>query len=372
MNIFDKLKEYDYEEIRFMQDKSSGLKAITVIHDTTLGPALGGLRYWSYESEEDAIIDCLKLARGMTYKNAACGLNLGGAKTVILKEEGVEKSEEMMRALGRFIDGFNGRYFIGEDVGTTVDDMNYIYQETPYVLGSSLKVGASGDPSVGTALGTYVSMKAACEEVYGSDSLRGKKVILQGLGHVGLLLSDLLIKDGAYVVGYDLDSSKCEACSAMGVDIVDPDALFTEKADIYSPCALGGTVNSLTIDAMKDAGIKIIAGSANNQLENESKDAQSLVDAGILYVPDFIISSGGVLNASDEFNGGFNKERAEENIRTKIYKQTKKVFEIAKRDQVPTPTAAYTLAEERIGSVLNTKHIFRRRERSNLNLNKQD
>lgn len=370
MNIFDKLKEYDYEEIRFMQDEKSGLKAITVIHDTTLGPALGGLRYWSYESEEDAIIDCLKLARGMTYKNAACGLNLGGAKTVVLKEEGVEKSEEMMRALGRFVDGFNGRYFIGEDVGTTVQDMDYIYQETPYVLGSSLSIGASGDPSVGTALGTYIGMKAACEEAFGDPSLKGKKIGLQGLGHVGMLLIPYLVEEGAEVFGYDIDGEKCKTCADMGVRIVDADDFFNEAADIYSPCALGGTVNAKSIEAMIKSGVKIIAGSANNQLADEKNDAQALKEAGILYVPDFIISSGGVLNASDEFNGGFNLERAQNNIKTNIYAQSKKVFEIAKRDDVPTPTAAYTMAEERIAAVFATKKIFRQGERSAINLNR--
>lgn len=366
MKIFEQMRENDFEQIIFMQDKETGLRAVTVIHDTTLGPSLGGCRYWTYENEDDAIKDAMRLARGMTYKNAASGLPLGGGKTVIIKDPDNPVNEEaMFRAFGRFVEGLNGRYITAPDVGTNPGLMDYIFEETFYVVSTNKKSGTSGNPSPATAHGTYVGMKAAAKRAFGDDSLKDKVILLEGCGSVGLFLAEELIEEGARVIATDIKEESIKRAEEMGCEIVKPEELLNTEADIYAPCALGATINDENIEKLKNNGIKVVAGAANNQLAEE-KHGDALDEAGIVYAPDYILNSGGVIKVADEYNGGYNDERAQKSINN-IYNQIEKVFDIADRDNVGTHVAANTLAEERIAAVRKTKHIFNRTNKSPLN-----
>lgn len=350
MEIFTYMEKYDYEQLVFCQDKNSGLKAIIAIHDTTLGPALGGTRMWTYSSEEAAIEDALRLAKGMTYKNAAAGLNLGGGKTVIIGDPRKDKNPEMFRAFGRYIQGLNGRYITAEDVGTTVDDMDLIHLETDYVTGLS---GSSGNPSPVTAYGIYKGIKAAAKEAYGDDSLEGKTVAVQGVGNVAFALCGHLHKEGAKLIVSDINKDAVNrAVEAFGAAAVDPNDIYDVDCDIYAPCALGATINDDTIPRLK---AKIIAGSANNQLKS-SEHGDILYEKGIVYAPDYVINSGGVINVADELTG-YDQARALRKVET-IYDSLTKVFEISRRDSIPTYVAADRMAEERIESVRNSRNQF--------------
>ena len=360
-NIFEKMQEHDYEQLIFMNDSETGLRAITCIHNTVLGPAIGGMRVWKYEKEEDAIEDVIRLARGMTYKNAACGIWSGGAKTVVMIDDEHPKTEAMIRSLGRYIDNLGGRYITAEDVGTGEEDMDYVYQETNFVLGSSMKPGTSGNPSPSTARGVYMSMKAAAEEKYGDDSLKDKKVLIQGLGHVGKVIADYLLDEGAKVYVTDINEKALKEAEAKGMEIIDPDKMWDFEGHIYCPCALGATINDDTIDKLK---VDIVCGSANNQLKEE-RHGQILKDKGILYAPDFIVNAGGVVHCHDELYGGFNRERANKKI-DMIADQIRKVFQIAKDEDIPTNIAANRLAERRIADVEKTKGIYDGHPKSSL------
>src|SRR5690554_6602517 len=312
MELFKALAEHDYEQIIFMNDEETGLRAITCIHDTTLGPGLGGTRYWTYEKEEDAIKDALRLARGMTYKNAASGLPIGGAKTVIMKDPNKEVNEEaLFRACGRFVEGLNGRYITAADVGTTTQLMDYIYQETNYVVGAGLKPGSSGNPSPSTAHGVYMGMKAAVKKAYGTDSLEGRTIIIEGFGKVGHVLAEKALAEGAKIYATDVFDGPREKARALGCEVLSPAELFSAKADIYAPCALGGTINDDSLEKIEAAGIKVIAGAANNQLE-EPRHGDKVHEMGLVYAPDYIINSGGVIQVADEFNGGYDAKRAKQ------------------------------------------------------------
>ncbi|PRY82990.1 Glu/Leu/Phe/Val family dehydrogenase [Alkalibacterium olivapovliticus] len=366
MDIFKALSEYDYEQIVFMNDEESGLKAITCIHDTTLGPGLGGTRYWTYDKEEDAIQDAMRLAKGMTYKNAASGLQIGGAKTVIIKDPNREVNKEaLFRAFGRFVEGLNGRYITAADVGTTEIEMDYIYQETNYVAGTGLKPGTSGNPSPSTAHGVYVGMKAAAMKAFGSNSLEGKVILIEGVGKVGYLLAEEALNEGARVIATDIFEGPRERAKALGCEIVEADKMFDIKADIYAPCAMGASINDESLKKIEAAGIKVIAGAANNQLA-ETRHGDKLDEMGLVYAPDYIINAGGVIQVADEFNGGYNKGRARMSV-DRIYDQIEKVFKIAERDGIPAYKAADILAEERIAAVRNTRSIFTRDTKSIIN-----
>lgn len=359
MEIFNYLEKYDYEQVVFCHDKASGLKAIIAIHDTTLGPALGGCRMWTYASEDAAVEDALRLARGMTYKNAAAGLNLGGGKTVIIGDPFKDKNEEMFRALGRFIQGLNGRYITAEDVGTTVADMDLIHEETNYVTGISPAFGSSGNPSPVTAYGVYRGMKAAAKEAYGDDALGGRTVAVQGLGNVAYKLCEYLHQEGARLIVTDINQVAVErAVNDFGAEAVAPDAIYKQQADIFSPCALGAILNDDTIAQLQ---VKIIAGSANNQLA-ESKHGQMLHDLGIVYAPDYVVNAGGVINVADELYG-YNRERAMKRVET-IYDSLTKIFTISKQQNIPTYLAANRLAEERIARVAKSRSQFLRDEKN--------
>ncbi|MFK9093209.1 branched-chain amino acid dehydrogenase [Bacillus salipaludis] len=353
MEIFKYLEKYDYEQVVFCQDKQSGLKAIIAIHDTTLGPALGGTRMWTYASEEAAIEDALRLAKGMTYKNAAAGLNLGGGKTVIIGDPRKDKNEAMFRAFGRYIQGLNGRYITAEDVGTTVADMDLIHEETDYVTGISPAFGSSGNPSPVTAFGVYRGMKAAAKEAFGSDSLEGKVVAVQGVGNVAYTLCQYLHEEGAQLIVTDINKEAVNrAVEAFGALAVDPDEIYGVECDIYAPCALGATINDETIPQLK---AKVIAGSANNQLK-DTRHGDIIHEMGIVYAPDYVINAGGVINVADELYG-YNQERAMKKVE-QLYTTIEKVIEISKRDGIPTYVAADRMAEERIERIRNSRSQF--------------
>lgn len=357
MKIFDYLQKYKFEQLVLCHDKTSGLKAIIAIHDTTLGPALGGTRFWNdYENEEAAILDALRLARGMTYKAAAAGLNLGGGKAVIWGDPKKDKSEELWRAFGRFVQSLNGRYITAEDVGTTVQDMDIVNLETDYVTGVSQAKGSSGNPSPKTAFGVYRGMQACAQEVWGSDELKDKTVAVQGVGSVGYYLCDYLHKAGAKLIVCDINQAAIDtAVNEFGAQTVEPDAIYAVDCDIFVPCAMGAVINDETIGKLK---CKIIAGSANNVLADD-RHGELLAEKGILYAPDYVINAGGLMNVADEMLG-YNEERAMEKIST-IYDNVARVIAIAKRDSIPTYKAADRMAEERIErmGVIHSNYIRR-------------
>ncbi|GIN85541.1 leucine dehydrogenase [Heyndrickxia sporothermodurans] len=358
MKIFEYMGKYDYEQLLFCQDETSGLKAIIAIHDTTLGPALGGTRMWTYASEDAAIEDALRLAKGMTYKNAAAGLNLGGGKTVIIGDPRKDKNEEMFRAFGRFIQGLNGRYITAEDVGTTVADMDLIHEETNFVTGISPAFGSSGNPSPVTAYGCYVGMKAAAKEAFGTDSLEGLTVSVQGVGNVAFELCRYLNEEGAKLIVTDINKEAVQrAVEQFGATAVDPNDIYGVDCDIFAPCALGAIVNDETIPQLK---AKVIAGSANNQLK-ETRHGDQIHEMGIVYAPDYVINAGGVINVADELYG-YNRDRAMKKVEG-IYNSVAKVIEISKRDGIPTYVAADRMVEERIARVAKSRSQFLLNER---------
>lgn len=359
LQVFDSLATDNFEQIVYCYDKPSGLKAIIAIHDTTLGPALGGARMWNYSSEEEALKDVLRLAKGMTYKNAAAGLNLGGGKAVIIGDPHKDKSEALFRAFGRYVETLQGRYITAEDVGTTEEDMDYIQMETDFVTGTS--IGGVGDPSPITALGIYHGMKAAAKEAFHSSRLKGKTIAVQGVGQVAYQLCKFLHEEGANLIVTDINEDAVErAVNDFNAESVAPDEIYAVDCDIYSPCALGGTINDETLQTLK---AKVIAGSANNQLL-EKKHGQILFDKGIIYAPDYVINSGGVINVAEELQG-YDKHRVQKKVQS-IYTILGKVFDISRKKKIPTSVAADQMAEERIHSLcrLNTpfspqnKHIL--------------
>ncbi|MGN6567012.1 MAG: Glu/Leu/Phe/Val family dehydrogenase, partial [Flavipsychrobacter sp.] len=321
-------------------------------HDTTLGPALGGTRLWNYNSHEDAIIDALRLSRGMTYKAAISGLNLGGGKAVIIGDAATIKSEALWRRYGKFVNSLNGKYITAEDVNTSARDMEYISIETDFVTGVPEYMGGSGDPSPFTAYGVFMGMKAAAKKMWGNDNLSGKKVLVQGVGHVGQYLTGHLIEEGAKVYITDINQAKVKQTVEKfhSVEVVDGDKIFDLNIDIYAPCALGATVNTESINKMK---CPIIAGAANNQLADENVHGPMLIEKGILYVPDFLINAGGLINVCAELEG-YNRERVNGNVE-KIYGRTLEIFELSEKEKIHTQLAAMRIAEKRLKDIANVK-----------------
>ncbi|BDG59947.1 Glu/Leu/Phe/Val dehydrogenase dimerization domain-containing protein [Caldinitratiruptor microaerophilus] len=351
MAIFSEVATHGHEQVVFCHDKVSGLRAIIAIHDTTLGPALGGARMWPYRSEEEALTDALRLARGMTYKAAAMGLDLGGGKAVIWGDPRRDKTEALLRAFGRFVHSLAGRYITAEDVGTTVEDMAVIRRETPFVAGQA---ELSGDPSPVTAFGVYRGMKAAARWVWGNENLKGRTVAVQGVGKVGYHLCRHLADEGARLVVTDVSPEAAErAVRDFGARAVPPEAIYDVPCDIYAPCALGATLNDDTIPRLK---CQIVAGSANNQLQ-EPRHAQALQDRGILYAPDYVINGGGLVNVSEEFHpSGYSRDRAYARVAT-IYDKLLEIFTIARDRGITTAQAADVLAEERIATIHRLRRI---------------
>lgn len=354
VELFDVIGERDHEQVVFCSDKASGLKAIIGIHNTTLGPALGGTRMWTYSSDHLALNDVLRLSRGMTYKAAVSGLNLGGGKAVIIGDPRTDKTEQLFRAFGRFVEGLGGRYITAEDVGTTLQEMVWVRSETKYVTGIPVELGGSGDPSPVTAFGTYVGIKACAAVRYGSDSLVGKRVVIQGAGHVAETLAKHLTEEHAHVTITDIYMEKAQAVAkATGADVVAPDTIFDVPCDIFAPCALGGIINPQTLDKLK---CDIIAGAANNQLENEERDAALLKSKGILFAPDYVINAGGLINVANELEG-YQRTRALK-MAEGIYDTLKTILLRAEAEDITTVQAANRVAEDRIRNVGSTKRIY--------------
>ncbi len=342
--VFGQLSFDNHEQIVFCNDKDTGLKAIIGIHNTVLGPALGGTRMWKYENEWEALNDVLRLSRGMTFKSAITGLNLGGGKAVIIGDSKTDKTPEMIAKFGQYVNSLSGRYITAEDVGTTTGDMDLIRLQTPYVTGVSIEKGGSGNPSPVTAYGVYMGMKAAAKYKFGSDVLDGKKVLVQGIGHVGETLVDYLTKDGAKVIISDINEARLqEIGNKYGAQIYKGDDLYGADVDIYAPCALGATINDTTIHKIK---AKVIAGAANNQLGNEVTHGALLQERGIAYAPDFLINAGGIINVYAEIAG---YDMAESMRRTEnIYNTTLEIFDYADANKITTHQAAMRMAQNRI------------------------
>lgn len=354
-DIFEHLAAKDHEQVTFCYDEESGLRAIVAIHNTTLGPALGGCRMWPYKSEEDALVDVLRLSRGMTFKSAAAGLNLGGGKAVIIGDPKKHRTEALFRAYGRFVEGLGGRYITAEDSGTNVRCMEWVRMETSYVTGISRALDGSGDPSPVTARGVYMGMKAAAQARWGSDSLAGKHVSVQGVGHVGFhLVKHLIEEEDAKVTVCDIDADNLKKVKEKyAVSIVDPEAIFDVKADIFAPCALGGVLNENTIPRLQ---VEVVAGAANNVLASEKRDGRALVERNIFYAPDYVINSGGLINVANELEG-YNQERALKQAEG-IYEIILRIYEIAKREDIPTHKAADNLALRRIAEIGKLRGMY--------------
>ena len=350
--IFSEISHLGHEQVVFCHDQATGLKAIIGIHNTVLGPALGGTRMWNYASEADALTDVLRLSRGMTYKAAITGLNLGGGKAVIIGDAKKHKTEPFLRRFGKFVESLNGKYITAEDVNMKTRDMEYIGMETKHVTGLPESMGGGGDPSPVTAYGTYMGMKATAKKVYGNDSLTGKKIAVQGVGQVGMYLVEHLKKENAEVFISDIDDEKLKHVSdEFGAKVVGQDEIYDLDMDIYAPCALGATLNDDTIERLK---CEIVAGAANNQLEDEMKHSNMLIDKNITYAPDFLINAGGLINVYEEYLGAYNRSRAY-NTAEKIYDTCLNILHLSEKEGISSQEAAIRLAEKRIEDIGKVK-----------------
>ena len=345
--VMGQMTTLGHEQVLFCSDNDLGLKAIIAIHNTTLGPALGGTRIWQYASDMEALNDVLRLSRGMTFKAAISGLNLGGGKAVIIGDPRAPKSEAFMRRFGKFVNNLNGKYITAEDVGTKPKYMEYIRMETPHVTGIPVEMGGSGDPSPVTAFGTYLGMKASMKRLTGNDSLSGKKVIVQGIGNVGYTLVEYLTKENAKVFVYDIFPDKLEGVVRdFGATIIKESEVYSMPCDIYAPCALGATLNPVTIPLLN---CKIVCGAANNQLLDETEDAISLQERSIIYAPDFVVNAGGLINVYTELEG-YDRNRAMTKAEG-IYDTTLSIFQYADSNQKTTSESAIILAQKRVNEV---------------------
>jgi len=342
---------HGHEQVVYCNDAASGLRAIIAIHSTALGPALGGTRYYPYESEDAALADVLRLSKGMTYKNALAGLDLGGGKAVIIGDPSREKSEALLRAYGRYVESLGGRYVTACDVGTYVADMDLVHRETSFVVGRSRPHGGAGDPSVLTAFGVFTAMQACAEHVWGTVSLRGRTVGVAGVGKVGHLLVGHALEAGATVVVTDVSDRAVDAVRRAHpeVEVVpDADALVRADLDVYAPCALGGALDAATVEALR---ARVVCGSANNQLADDGEGGipERLLARGITYAPDYLVNSGGVIQVSDELEG-FDFERAKHRVE-KLFDATRAVLARAEEQGISPARAADHLAEERITAI---------------------
>jgi len=350
MKIFDTIADMGHEQLALCHDPAAGYRGIIAVHSTVLGPALGGTRFWRYASDDEAITDALRLARGMTYKNAVAGLNLGGGKSVIIGDNKTADRELIFRAHGRFVESLGGRYITAEDVGTSTADMDFVHMETKNVAGLA---GRSGDPSPVTAHGVFRAIQASARERWGSDDVAGKTVAVQGCGHVGYFLAKELHEAGAKLVVTDIDAERVKrVVKEIGARAVRPEEIYGVEADIFAPCALGAIINDETLPELK---VEIVAGAANNVL-HEERHGDALEQKEILYAPDYVANAGGVINVYSEL-AGWTSARALRKA-DEIYDTVLKVFSIAKQDRVPTHVAADRLAEQRIravGSMVRTR-----------------
>jgi leucine dehydrogenase len=346
--VIAQMSKFDHEQLLFCNDNATGLKAIIAVHNTVLGPALGGTRMWMYNNEMEALTDVLRLSRGMTYKNSISGLNLGGGKAVIIGDSRTMKSEAMFRRFGKFVESLAGKYITAEDVGIGTNDMVWVNMETNNVVGLP---GKSGDPSPVTAQGVYMGMKACAKEQFGSDSLSGKKIMVQGVGHVGEYLVASLAKEGAKIYISDIHEDTLKRVSSTyGAEVVGINDVYDIDMDIYAPCALGATVNDDTLSRLK---CSIIAGAANNQLANESVHGIKVMEKGIIYAPDYALNAGGVINCYSEVKGlsaEWALTKADE-----IYNTISNIVKRSKSENIPTYQIANKMAEERIEAIGKVK-----------------
>lgn len=351
MDLFEKMAAEGHEQVMFFRDKAGGkLKAIVAFHDSTLGPPLGGTRMYPYASEEEAVIDALRLSKGMTLKSGASGLNHGGVKGIIWGDPDKDKDEVLLRAYGRFIEGLKGRFITGTDVGTYSTDFVDVGAETKYVVGLPAEYGGSGDTSVLTAYGVFLGIKASVSELSGNDDLRGTKVAVQGVGKVGSKVCRHLSEAGASVFLTDLRKDAARSIAEeIGGSYVEPEDIISVEADVFSPNALGGILSERTIPLLR---CKIVCGGANNQLATPH-DSERLYRRGILYAPDYVVNAGGVIQVADELIG-FNRERAKLKVE-RIPSLLKTIFAISKREGINTELAATRMVEERIRGVLRLR-----------------
>jgi leucine dehydrogenase len=353
--VFGPMSMEQHEQVTFCYDQDTGLKAIIAVHNTILGPALGGTRMWMYKSEAEALNDVLRLSRGMTYKAAVSGLNLGGGKAVIIGDSKKDKTEALFRKFGRFVNNLNGKYITAEDVGTSTREMEYVAMETKHVTGLPESMGGGGDPSPVTAYGVYMGMKAAAKEAYGNDSLDGKRIVVQGVGHVGENLVKDLRKENAKVFITDINEDQLRKVAAeTGAEVISSEAVYSTNMDIYAPCALGATLNTENIAQLK---CKVVAGAANNQLADETIHGKLLMEKGIIYAPDFLINAGGLINVYFEFKGGYSRERAMTQTE-KIYDLTLSIIRKSRQDNIPTYIAAKQIAEKRLSDISKVKSTY--------------
>lgn len=350
---FENLQQHDHDKLIYHYDANTGLKAIVAIHDTTLGPALGGARMWDYTNEDQALKDVLKLSRGMTYKSSLAGLDFGGAKAVLIGDPHQIKSEAYLRKYGQFIESLQGLYITAPDVNTNIGDMVHIAKETKYVVGLPTTHKGSDDPSLLTAYGTYLSIKAVVKQICGNDSLVGKKIGIEGVGKVGSALIDLLAKEDAeiYVTDIVLDRINTITKTHKVHVVQDAGAFYDLDMDIYTPCALGASINDDTISRLK---CYAIAGAANNQLADEKTHGEMLIKKGIVYVPDFLANAGGVINVHTEYYGGYNKALAYQQVEH-IYTTCLEVLRTSAQTSTPSQEVAMQLAKQRILDIKNAR-----------------
>jgi len=344
-NLFAALNEMEHEQVIYCHDKETGLKAIIAIHNTVLGPSLGGTRVWNYSSEADALNDVLRLSRGMTFKSSISGINLGGGKAVIIADANTKRNEAFWRRYGQFVNNLNGKYITAEDVGTSPKEIEYIAKETKHVAGKPFHLNGSGDPSPFTAYGVYVAMKASWKKATGSESLTGVKIAVQGTGHVGQYLIDHLMSENAIVSIADINQANLEMVSKKhNVSVVNPNEIALLDVDIYAPCALGAVLNAESIPNLK---CKVVCGAANNQLKDETIDGNAIMNRGILYAPDFLVNAGGVINCYTETIGEYSKENTIQLINP-IYDKVIEIMDKSQRENINTQQAAIAIAKDRI------------------------
>ena len=353
MDILDRMSDQGYEQLTMFTDSGVGFKSVVAIHNTTLGPACGGTRIWPYATEAEAIEDALRLAKAMSYKSAVADLPLGGGKAVIIADSHTQKTEAMLRSFGRFVETLGGRYLTTTDVGSTGRDLEYVRQETSYVVGLPITMGGSGDTSVMTGLGIYMGMKATAKEIWGTDSLSGRRIAIQGFGKVAFNMAHHLLKENATLIVTDVYPGAIEKARQMGLEVVLPEEIFDVPSDIFSPCALGGVLNSSTIPKLT---CELVAGGANNQLLTDA-DGDELHRRGILYAPDYVVNAGGIINVEAEIGSPYNPERARERTE-RIYDIMENVISLSKTKDIPTYRAADLMAEERLTSVQGIKKIY--------------
>jgi leucine dehydrogenase len=346
MRVLDYMEQHGHEQLAVWTDPSAGLRAFIAIHDTALGPSLGGLRIWPYASEDEAVLDVLRLSRAMTYKSAVAGLDFGGGKSVIMADSRTDKTEAMFRSFGRFVESLGGRYIVTEDVGTSPQDLEWVSHETKHVVGLSKELGGSGNPSGVTGFGVYQAMRACAVATWGNDSLEGRTVAIQGFGNVAHALSGHLLKAGAKLLVADIHEEKlADARSMEGVAVVPQDQILGAECDVLAPCALGGILNAETIPQLR---CQVVCGGANNQLAGE-EDADRLVQWGILYAPDYVANAGGVINVSYEVSGSYSLDASMEKT-SHIYDTMGRIIATAREKGITTAHAADTLAEERLAA----------------------